>query len=105
MEYSAQNGDTLPALAAHFNTTIQEILEANPDLSAKITTLTPGSRLLIPIYYKALWGNPFQILPDAYFANGPLQSSFDTKAFVDSHPAGEKLFRSWLVMKPAAAET
>ena len=86
VEYTAQNGDTLPALAAHFNTTVQEILKANPGLSIEITTLTPGSKLLIPIYYKALWGNPFQILPDAYFANGPLQSSFDTKAFVESHP-------------------
>src|ERR1051325_4147883 len=29
VDYIAQNGDTLPALAAHFNTTIEEILAAN----------------------------------------------------------------------------
>ncbi len=29
VDYAAQTGDTLPALAAHFNTTIAEILAAN----------------------------------------------------------------------------
>ena len=31
-EYYAQSGDTLPALAAHFNTSVEEILASNPDL-------------------------------------------------------------------------
>jgi len=84
--YAAQSGDTIPALAAHFNTTIPEILEANPEIPQDATTLTPGETLQIPIYYKALWGNPFQILPDALFINGPAQMDFDTRAFVDAHP-------------------
>ena len=30
VDYIAQNGDNLPALAARFNTTVEEILAANP---------------------------------------------------------------------------
>lgn len=86
VDYTAQSGDTLTALAAHFNTTLNEILIANPELPAETTTLTPGSVIKVPIYYKALWGNQFQILPDALFVNGPHQSGFDTRAFVDSYP-------------------
>ncbi len=86
VDYTAQSGDSLTALAAHFNTTLNEILIANPELPAETTTLTPGSVIKVPIYYKALWGNQFQILPDALFVNGPHQSGFDTRAFVDSYP-------------------
>lgn len=86
VDYTAQTGDTLPALAARFNTTIEEILASNPALSIETTTITPGSQMKIPIYYEALWGNPFQILPDSLFINGPAQIGFDTRAFVDSHP-------------------
>ena len=32
VDYTAQTGDTLPALAARFNTTVDEILEANPQI-------------------------------------------------------------------------
>lgn len=84
--YKVQTGDTLPALASHFNTTIPEILQANPTIPPEITTLTPGDTLQIPIYYEALWGNPFQIMPDSLFINGPDQIGFDTRAFVDAYP-------------------
>ena len=86
VDYTAQTGDTLPALAARFNTTIDEILAANPALPKEITTLYPGDALKIPIYYEPLWGNSFQILPDSLFINGPAQIGFDTRAFVDEHP-------------------
>lgn len=86
VDYTVQTGDTLPALTAHFNTTLSEMLEANPALSEDMTTLTPGITIKIPIYYEALWGNPFQIIPDSLFANGPAQSDFDTQAFVDAQP-------------------
>jgi len=94
VDYAAQTGDTLPAVAAHFNTTVGEILEANPGIAADVTTLTPGENLRIPIYYEALWGNPFQILPDALFVYGPAQSGFDTHAFVDSMPGWVKTYRA-----------
>lgn len=80
--YKAQPGDTLPALAVHFNTTIDEILEANPIIPENATTLPPGMPMQIPIYYKSFWGTAYQIIPDSLFINGPAQSSFDTQAFV-----------------------
>ena len=86
VDYTAQDGDTLPAIAAHFNTTEKEIREVNAELPEKVTTLPAGMPLQIPIYYKALWGNPYQILPDSLFVDGPAQIGFDTVAFVNSQP-------------------
>lgn len=83
VDYIAQTGDTLPALAAHFNTTETEIRDANPILPARVTTLPAGLPMMIPIYYQALWGSSFQIIPDALFVNGPLQQDFDTISFVN----------------------
>src|SRR5512136_2477171 len=42
VDYVAQAGDTLPALAAHFNTTIAEIQAANPQIPVDATTMPPG---------------------------------------------------------------
>ncbi len=86
VDYIVQTGDSLPAVAAHFNTTVKEILDVNPDLTKKETTLTPGSHITVPIYYEALWGNSYQIIPDSLFVNGPAQIGFDTADFVDSQP-------------------
>jgi LasA protease len=86
VDYTIQAGDTVSVLAAHFNTTAAEIYEANPLLNNKISTLTAGQSIKIPIYYKALWGSQFQIIPDSLFVNGPAQQGFDTSDFVDSQP-------------------
>ncbi|MEN4011869.1 MAG: LysM peptidoglycan-binding domain-containing protein [Bellilinea sp.] len=86
VDYIAQTGDTLPALAGHFNTTVSEILAANPFIPANATTMPPGMPMKIPIYYRALWGSPYQILPDALFINGPAQSDFRAVEFVNSQP-------------------
>lgn len=75
--YNAQTGDTLPALAGHFNTTVEEIVAANPDLPEQVTTLPPGYPLQIPAYYVPLTGSPFHILPDSEFVNGPSAVDFD----------------------------
>ena len=83
VEYVAQSGDTLPALAIHFNTTVDEILEANPIIPEGVTTLPPGMPMRIPIYYKPFWGSPYQILPDSLFVNGPSQVGFDHQTYVD----------------------
>jgi murein DD-endopeptidase MepM/ murein hydrolase activator NlpD len=95
VDYAAQPGDTLPALAAHFNTTEAEIRQANPVLPAVVTTLPPGMPMKIPIYYVALWGNSFQILPDALFVDGPAQTGFDTVAFVNSKPGWLKNYTTF----------
>jgi LasA protease len=86
VDYIVQTGDTLPALAAHFNTTEAEIRAANDILPEKVTTLPPGLPLRIPIYYEALWGSPYRILPDDHFVNGPAQVPFDAVEFVNAQP-------------------
>jgi hypothetical protein len=73
VDYIAQNGDTLPALAARFNTTAEEIMAANPIIPQDATTMPPGFPMKIPIYYLPLWGTTFQSIPDHAFVNGPAQ--------------------------------
>lgn len=92
VDYIAQDGDTLPALAAHFNTSEKEIREANPSLPKDVTILPAGMPMKMPIYYMALWGNPYQILPDALYVNGPAQSGFNTVEFVNAHPGWLKSY-------------
>lgn len=86
VDYTAQTGDTLPALAVRFNTTVEEILAANPFIPSTATTMPPGMPMKIPIYYKPLWGTPYQIIPDGLFVNGPSQVGFDTQAFLEAQP-------------------
>jgi len=86
VEYIVQSGDTVPALAVHFNTSVDEIMEANPIIPANVTTLPPGMPMDIPIYYQSFWGTAFQILPDSLFVNGPAQREFDIQVFVNQHP-------------------
>ena len=78
--YQAQSGDTLAAVAAHFNTSVEAILQANPELPSEVTTLAPGQPLSIPAYYLPLTGTPFQILPDSEVINGPSAIGFDIRA-------------------------
>ena len=85
VDYTAQTGDTLPALALRFNTSVKEILAANTFIPASATTLPPGMPMRIPIYYLPFWGTPYHILPDSLFVNGPAQIGFDTEAFVREH--------------------
>ncbi len=86
VSYTAQTGDTLPALATRFNTTVGEILEANTFIPQSATTMPPGMPMQIPIYYLPLWGSQYQILPDSLFINGPVQVGFDSEAFVSTQP-------------------
>lgn len=96
VDYQAQDGDTLPALAARFNTTVKEILAANPFIPDSATTLPPGMPMKIPIYYLPLWGTPYPLLPDIAFVNGPGEVGFNTVAFVNAHPGWLKNFRDYV---------
>lgn len=96
VDYIAQTGDTLPGLAVRFNTSVAEILEANPFIPATATTMPPGMPMKIPIYYLPLWGSPYQILPDSLFPNGPAQVGFDVAAFVAEHPGWLKNYQSYV---------
>lgn len=82
VDYLAQTGDTLPALAQRFNTSVAEILQANSFIPADATTMPPGMPMKIPIYYRPFWGTAYQILPDSLFVNGPGQIGFDTAQFL-----------------------
>lgn len=95
VDYTAQPGDNLPGLAAHFNTTVREIMAANPIIPASATTMPPGMPMKIPIYYRSLWGNPFHILPDSAFVDGPPQTGFNSSAFVAGHPGWWKNYHTW----------
>jgi LasA protease len=95
VDYVAQPGDTLAALAAHFNTTVPEITAANPIIPADATTMPPGLPMKIPIYFKALWAYPFKIVPDAAFVDGPMQIGFNTSAFVQSQPGWLKNYHGY----------
>jgi len=86
VDYLAQPGDTLPALAAHFNTTVDEIFAVNPIIPADATTMPAGFPMKIPIYYQPFWGSSYQIIPDGYYVNGPSLLEFNTTDFVSQHP-------------------
>jgi murein DD-endopeptidase MepM/ murein hydrolase activator NlpD len=86
VDYTAQTGDTLAAIAQHFNSPVDEILKANSFIPADATTMPPGMPMKIPIYYQPFWGSQYQIIPDSLFINGPAQIGFDTSAFVSTQP-------------------
>jgi phage tail protein X len=83
-DYLAQQGDTLPAVAAHFNTTVEAIEEANADLPEVITTFPAGYLLRVPAYYVPLTSPLFHILPDSLAVNGPGAIGFDLQTEVES---------------------
>ena len=95
VEYTVQTGDTVPALAKRFNTSVEEILAANTIIPQDASTLPPGMPMEIPIYYLPLWGSQFQIMPDARFVNGPAATEFDTQSFVDAYPGWLKGYKDY----------
>ena len=96
VDYVAQSGDTLPALARHFNTSVDEILAANTFIPREATTMPQGMPIQIPIYYRALWDTPFQIIPDHAFVNSPTSIGFNTAAFVASQPGWLQGYRAYV---------
>jgi murein DD-endopeptidase MepM/ murein hydrolase activator NlpD len=83
--YSAQTGDTLVALAAHFNTNQAEILSANAGL-APTATIASGTVLRIPAYWFPLGGSPYKIITDGEFVYGPTSKGFDVSAYIAANP-------------------
>jgi LasA protease len=96
VEYTAQTGDTLPALALRFNTSVDEILAANTFIPRDATTMPQEMPMQIPIYYRALWGTSFQSIPDHAFVNSPTSSGFNTEAFVQSQNGWWKNYRAYV---------
>jgi LasA protease len=95
VDYIAQTGDSIPALAAHFNTTVEEIYAANTFIPQDAATMPPGMPMKIPIYYLPLWGDPFQIIPDYAFVYGPSLVGFNTSAFLANHSGWVNSENTW----------
>jgi LysM repeat protein len=85
LPYETQTGDTLIAIAAHFNTTPEEVWALNPTLSPT-ATLAAGQHLTIPAYWFPLGGSPYKIIPDVDFVYGPSSAGFDIDAYVNAQP-------------------
>ena len=83
--YTAQSGDTLVSLAAHFNTSADEILAKNPELEPA-ATITPGLTLLVPAYWFPLGSSAYKLIPDSALVYGPSSKGFDVDAFVAGYP-------------------
>jgi len=83
------------ALATRFNTTVEEIRDVNTFIPQDATTMPPGMPMQIPIYTRALWGTPFQILSDAAFVNGPDAISFDTQVFINEQNGWLRTYQAW----------
>jgi LasA protease len=95
VDYTAQTGDTLPVLALRFNTSVDEIRQANTFIPQSATTMPPGMPMKIPIYYSPFWGTSFRIIPDSLFINGPAQVGFDTANFVSTQPGWLKDYKEY----------
>lgn len=96
VDYLAQNGDTLTAIAIHFNTSENEIRKANPILPTQVTTLPAGLPMKIPIYFLPLWGSAFQVLPDNLYIYGPAQIGFDVVSYVKSQSGWLKNYEEYV---------
>jgi len=88
VDYIAQSGDSLEALAAHFNTTVDQIRTVNPQIPSETTTMPPGMPMKIPIYYLPFWGTTVQILPTASMSMGHLWSVSIPRHSLTAIPAG-----------------
>ena len=95
VDYTAMDGDTLPGLAARFNTTEREIRAANPILPERVTTLPQGLPMKMPIYYRSGWGSSYKILADAQFVNGPADKGFSARSYTDRQPGWFKYYTVW----------
>lgn len=103
VDYTAQSGDTLQTLAARFNCSVDEILEANTFIPGEVTTLPPGMPMKMPIYYRPLWGTNYQIIPDSAFIFGPANKDFNAFAFVNSSQGWFKFYETYSMGRQLSA--
>ena len=85
LAYTVQSGDTLPAIASRFNTTVKALSAANPSLETTQTTMAVGAFIKVP-------KRPFvsaeihHLLPDNLYINGTAQIGFDVDEFIQTQP-------------------
>lgn len=82
-EYKVRNGDTLGAISARYNISLEELMKAN-DLTNP-NSLQVGQTLKIPTFVERV-GPSEKIVPDSEAVYGPAYKNFDIKAFVEKYP-------------------
>ncbi len=102
LPYVSQTGDTVLAMAAHFNTTADEILALNPGLSLT-STLASGLDLRLPAYWFPLGGTPYQMIPDSELVYGPTSVGFDIDAYVAAQPGYLKTLSAFVAARNRTA--
>jgi murein DD-endopeptidase MepM/ murein hydrolase activator NlpD len=114
LPYTIQSGDTLAAIAAHFNATAEVIRIHNKDFNFdQFTTLPPGQSLTIPAYYAPLMGTPYHIIPDSELVASAGQQTFALKSTIIeyggflsrySEYAEEKTRPSWEIIEQVSRD-
>lgn len=82
-EYTVRYGDTLGAISARFNLSVEELMRVNGLTNAN--TLQIGQVLKIPTFIEDV-GPAEKILPDSELVYGPGYKNFDTVKFVQKYP-------------------
>lgn len=103
VDYIVQSGDTLTSIAAHFNTTTEEILQVNQNFPIEMTTLPHGLPLIIPAYLLPLTSSSFQVIPDSEVINGPSAVDFDITTEIESRPGFLKSMGDYLYKRSRSA--
>ena len=76
--YVVQAGDTLSTIAARFDCTVQDLIQANQIANPNLLSI--GQQLEIPSTFVEV-GPDIYLLPNSEFVNGPAYVNFDTGAF------------------------
>ena len=82
-EYVVRYGDTLGAISARFNMTVDELMKVNGLTNPN--ALQVGQVLKIPTFVEKV-GPDTKILPDSELVYGPAYKNFDLNAFIAKYP-------------------
>lgn len=82
-EYQVRSGDTLGAISARFNMTVEELMKVNGLTNPN--SLQVGQVLKIPTFVEKV-GPDAKILPDSEVVYGPAYKNFDVKTFIAKYP-------------------
>jgi LysM repeat protein len=82
-EYKVRAGDTLGAISARFNISVEELMQVNGLTNPN--SLQIGQVLKIPTFVQKV-GPDVKILPDSEVVYGPAYKNFDVNAFLAKYP-------------------
>jgi LasA protease len=82
-QYIVQPGEYLSLIATRFNLSVETLIIANPNINPN--WLEIGQVLTIPAPSASIPPSEFKIIPDSELVYGPVSSTLDIPAFVDTH--------------------